>query len=66
MPTRKSTPINPFLDGNVGLGVELQIALLGVCAVILFEGTLNIDRMRIMPFDEIAVIAIRHTQELSC
>ena len=62
--TSKPTPINPFLDGNMGLGLELQITLLGVCAVILFEGTLNIDGMRIMPFDEIAVIAIHCPNQL--
>lgn len=29
--------INPFLDGDMRLGFELQIALLCVCAEVLFE-----------------------------
>ncbi len=43
--------VNPLLDGNMRPRFELQIALLGVLAVVALEGTLDIDRVRVVPFN---------------
>ncbi len=56
--------INPLLDGNMGPGLKLQIAFSGVCAVVLPEGALYIDGMRIVPFNEIAVVAVHRPDKI--
>jgi hypothetical protein len=48
----------------VRLGFKLQIALVGILAVIVSQGTLYVDRMRVVTFDEIAVIAVHCPDEV--
>src|SRR3974390_3870642 len=60
----KPATINPFLDGDVSFGLELQIALVRLLAVVVLESALDIDRVGVMPFDEIAVIAIHRANEI--
>ena len=51
--------IDPFLDRDMGLGFNPEVPLLGIGAVILLQCSLDIDRMCIVAFDQIAVVAIR-------
>ena len=46
------------------LGFELQVAFFGVVAVVTLEGALDIDGVRIVAFDQIAVVAIHRTHEI--
>ena len=43
---------------------ELQIAFAGVLAIIVFEGTLDIDRMSVVPFDQVTVVAVHRPHEV--
>ena len=55
--------VNPVLDGDMGPGLELQVALLGVLAVIPFKRALDVDRVGIVPFDQVAVVAVHRPHE---
>ena len=46
-------------------GFELQVSLLSIGAVILLRCPLDIDRVRVVPFDQVAVIAINRPDEIS-
>ena len=50
--------VDPALDLNVGFRFKLEVTLLGVFAVVAFERALDLDWVRVVPFDEIAVISI--------
>lgn len=45
--------IDPMLNNNVSLGFELQISLFRIGTVVVFHRTLDVDRMRVVSFDEI-------------
>src|ERR1700722_2349998 len=62
--TAKIASVEPLLHGNMRSGFELKIAFGSVRAVIVFQGTFDIDRMGIVSFDEIAVIAIHRSHEI--
>jgi len=46
------------------LGLQLQIALLRVGAVVLLESALDVDRVCVMSFNEIAVVAVHGPDEI--
>ena len=50
--------INPLLDGNVGSGFQLEVALVRILAIVVLERALDVDRMRIVPFEQIRIVAI--------
>jgi len=54
-PAAKIAAIDPFLDRDVGFRFQLQVSLFGVLAIIVFESTLDLNRMRAVAFDEVAV-----------
>src|SRR3546814_7925408 len=58
----ESAFIDPCLHGNVSFGFELEVTLLGIAAVVALEGPLDIDRMGIVPLDQIR--SEEHTSEL--
>ena len=60
---RDTARIDPLLDCYMGTGFELEVALLRIVAEVVPERPLDIDRMGIMPFDQIAVIAIHGANE---
>jgi len=62
--TLQAAVIDPALHGDMGLGFELEVAFLGVVAVILFQGALDIDRVRIMAFNQVAVVAVHGPHEI--
>ncbi len=56
--------VDPVLDRDVRLGFELEIALFGVLAVVVLERALDIDRVRVVPFDQVAVVAVHRPHEI--
>ena len=60
----ESTRVNPALDHDMGPGFELQVPLLRVTAIVVPERALDIDWVGIVPFDQIAVVAIHRTHEI--
>ena len=62
--TVDSPVIDPGLNGNVRLGFKLQIAFSRIGAEVVSEGPLDIDRMGVVTFDQVAVIAIHRPHEI--
>ena len=56
--------VDPLLDVDMRFGFELQVAFLGVLAVVALEGALDLDRVGIMAFDQIAVVAVHRPHEV--
>ena len=61
---RHASRIDPFLNRDMRFGFELQVALARVVAVIVLQRPLDIDRVRVVTFDEIAVVAIHGAHEV--
>ena len=55
--------IDPFLRGDVRPGFQLQITLLGIFAEIRFQRALDVDRVRVVPLDQVAVVAVHRAHE---
>ena len=58
------TVINPFLDGDVGLGFELEVPLAFILAVVVLQGAFDVDRVCVVPLDQVAVIAVHRAHEI--
>ena len=43
--------INPFLDSNVGLRFELQVAFACVLAVVVLQGPFDVNGVRVVSLD---------------
>ena len=56
--------VDPSLDGDMGFGLELEIALLRIVAVIVLERALDIDRVSVVAFDQVAVVAVHRPHEI--
>src|ERR1700732_491222 len=56
-------PVDPFLDGHVRLGFELQVAPARVLAIIIPERAFDIDGMGVVPFDQVAVVTVHRPYE---
>lgn len=63
--TAKIPRIKPLLHRYVSLSFELKVAFMSIRAIIVFQGTFDIDGMSIVTFDEIAVIAVHRSHEIS-
>jgi hypothetical protein len=63
-PSGDSARIDPGLDIHVGAGFELQVSFGWILAVVVSERPLDIDRMRIVAFDEIAVVAVHRANQV--
>ena len=46
------------------LGFQLEVALFGVLAVVALEGAFDIDRVGVVAFDEVAVVAVHRPHEI--
>ncbi len=62
--TFEPTAIDPLLDGDMRFRFELEIALLRVSAVVVLEGALDVDGVCIVPFDQVAVVAVHRPHEI--
>lgn len=56
--TPKRSIIDPLLDTDMRLRFQLEIALFRFPAVVALQRALDIDRVRIMALDQIAVVAV--------
>ena len=50
---RQSAAIDPALDCDVRPGFQLESALVRIRAVVVLHRTLDVDRMRVVAFDEV-------------
>jgi hypothetical protein len=57
------TRVDPALDRYMRRGFKLKIALPGVIAVVTFERALDIDRVRVVPLDQVTVVAVHCAHE---
>jgi hypothetical protein len=55
--------VDPLLHGDMCLGLELEVALASVAAIVILQGSFNIDRMGIVSLDEVGVIAVHRPHE---
>ncbi len=58
------TAVDPALNGDVSLGLKLEAALMGIRAVVVLQRSFDIDRVRIVPLDQVAVVAIHGTHQI--
>ena len=63
-PARQAAAVDPLLDGNMGGGLQLQVALARIIAVVFLQRAFDIDGMGVMPFDQVAVVAIHGAHEI--
>ena len=45
----QAAAVDPFLDLDVGLGLELEVALFGLCAEVALERAFDVDRWVLCP-----------------
>ena len=63
-PTIEVAVVDPLLDGNMGLSFELQVSLMRVGAKVVPECPFDIDRMGLVPLDQVAVVAVHRPHEI--
>ena len=56
--------VDPVLDVDMRFGLQLEVAFFGVLAVVALEGALDIDRVGVVPFDQVAVVAVHRPHEI--
>jgi hypothetical protein len=57
----EAAAVNPFLYGDVRLGFELQVAFMGVLAVVVLERPLDVHGMRVVSLNQVRVVAVHRT-----
>ena len=57
-PSPQAPLIDPSLHGDMRLRFQLQITVSGIGEIIVLQSAFDIDGVRVMPFDEIAVVAV--------
>ena len=60
----EATLIDPFLDGDMGFGFQLKVALLRILAVVVLHRPFDVDGVRVVTFDEVAVVAVHRAHEV--
>ena len=61
----QAATVDPFLNGDVRFRFVLQVALVGILAVVVLERALDIDGMSIVPFDQVAVVTVHRPHQIS-
>ncbi|MCY4316875.1 MAG: hypothetical protein OXC66_12285 [Roseovarius sp.] len=61
---RHAVFVDPFLDSDMRLGFELKVPLLRIGAVVVAHRALDVDGMGVVPFDEVAVVAVHRPHEI--
>jgi hypothetical protein len=56
--------VDPFLHGHMRLGLELQVSLFRFGAVLVVHGPFDIDGVRLVTFDPVAVVAVHRPNEV--
>src|SRR5712675_131526 len=62
--SRQTTGVDPSLYLDMRSGLALEVALAGIGAIVVLESSLDIDRVGVVSFDEIAVIAVHRPHEI--
>ena len=60
----EAAAIDPSLDGDMRFRFELEVAFFRVLAVVVLERALDIDRVSVMPLDQVAVVAVHRPHEI--
>jgi hypothetical protein len=61
----ESAAVDPLLNSDMCLGFELKIPLLAIIAIVVPQCPFDIDRMGVVPFDQIAVVAVHRPHQIS-
>ena len=56
--------VDPVLDVDMRFGFQLQVAFVGVLAVVALEGPFDVDRVGVVAFDQVAVVAVHRPHEI--
>lgn len=59
----QAAAVDPFLDFDMGLRLKLEIALFGLGAVVALERAFDVNRMDVVPLDQVAVVAVHRADE---
>lgn len=62
--TFEHAAVDPLLHGNVRLGFELEIALACILAIVILERALDVDRVCIVAFDEVGIVAVHRPHQV--
>jgi hypothetical protein len=57
-PVGQRAAIDPLLNGDVGFGFQLQVALAGVLAVVVLERAFDVDGVGVVALNEVGVVAV--------
>ena len=60
----EAAAVDPALDVDMRFGLQLEIAFFGVLAVVALEGALDLDRVGVVAFDQVAVVAVHRAHEI--
>ena len=60
----QATCIDPSLNRDMRLGFELEVALAGILAVVVFECPFDVHRMRVMSLNEIGIVAVHGPHQI--
>ena len=58
------TVVHPALHGDVRNGFQLQVPGARVRAVVVSQRPLDVDRVRVVPLDQVAVVAVHRADEI--
>ena len=60
----EASGVDPALDVDMRFGFQLEVAFFGVLTVVALEGALDLDRVGVVAFDQIAVVAVHRPHEI--
>jgi len=61
--TLEAAVVDPLLDCDMRPGFELEVALLGILAVLAAQGALDVDWVGVVPLDQVTVVAVHRADE---
>jgi hypothetical protein len=56
--------VDPCLHGDMRLCFELEVAFLRIAAVVALERALDVDRMGVVPLDQVTVVAVHRPNQI--
>jgi hypothetical protein len=56
--------INSLLNGDMRSSFQLQVALAGVLAVVIVQGSLDVHGVRVVTFNELRVVAVHRSHQV--
>jgi hypothetical protein len=61
---RQAAAVDPLLHRDVRFRFELKTTLAGILAVVVFQGAFDIDRVSVVAFDQVAVVAVHRPDKI--